>query len=97
MKTLLGAVRRQTQRRRARAQLTKLQCQGLGGFKPTSGIADARPGLARGTHGCSRARLAPARYPATSVRALADSRGEQTFVLIVCDSEQAYLPHFFTV
>ena len=83
MRTLLGAVRRQTQRRRARAQLTTPQRQGLAGFEPTSGIADAR--------------LAPARYPATSVRALADSRGEQTFVLIVCDSEQAYLLHFFTV
>ena len=97
MRTLLGAVRRQAQRRRAQAQLTKPERQGLAGFEPTSGIADARPGLARGTHGCSRARLAPARYPATSVRALADSHGEQTFVLIVCDSEQAYLLHFFTV
>ena len=97
MRTLLGAVRRQTQRRRARAQLTKPERQGLGGFEPTSGIADARPGLARGTHGCPRTRLAPARYPATPVRALAGSHGEQTFVLIVCNSEQVYLPHFFTV
>ena len=47
--------------RRARAQLTNPQRQGLVGFEPTTGIADARPGFTRGAGRATRPRVASAR------------------------------------